>query len=482
MTTITMRSAMQRPATALPGNRVRRAAALALAAILFAAGCGGSSGGGLPNEIRIRVLHFSPDSPRINVLVDNTIVRSGVDYKGGTGFLGVTSDRAYDFAIDAILPTGNDRILELDQVALEGGNEFTLVAVGKGGNNSVEAVQIPAPINFPGSGQFRVRLLHAVPDVDMVDVYFTAPDADLATVSPAATLDYKQFTDRVEFPAGTYQIRITPTGVPGTVVFDSGSLQFPPGRDLLVGVVENTGIGSSPVSLVLDNGLNQPQVFDRSTGAEVRVLHFSPNTPAIRATADPLTAGSADVDLTASYVDGLPFPEITPYQPLPADTYGVRGFEFAAPTTQVFGIVPQLSTGSQASVLFTGLKAAGDLPSTQSAVTIFDNVRPIGGVAQARFINGSPASGPVDVYVLPVGTSGITGQLPVSRSVALGVATAYFQFEPANYTVTVAAAGTTNVVVADNLALTGGSAFTVLTRDAPGGGTPLGIVVEDDLD
>ncbi|MBL8223978.1 MAG: DUF4397 domain-containing protein [Chromatiales bacterium] len=473
---------MQRPATALTGHRVRRAAALALAAMLVVAGCGGSGGGGLPNEIRIRVLHFSPDSPRINVLVDNTIVRSGVDYKGGTGFLGVTSERAYDFAIDAILPTANVRILELPQVSLEGGNEFTLVAVGKAANDSVEAVQIPAPINFPGSGQFRVRLLHAVPDVGTVDVYLTAPDVDLATVAPAATLDYKEFTDRVEFPAGTYQVRITPEGQPGTVVFDSGSLQFPPGRDLLVGVVTNTGIGASPVSLVLDNGLNQPQVFDRSTGAETRVLHFSPNTPAIRVTADPATAGSADVDLTAAYVDGLPFPEITPYQPLPADTYAVRGFEFAAPTTQVFGIAPLLLPGTQLSVLFTGLKAAGETASTQAAVAIFDNVRPIGKVGQARFINGSPASGPVDVYVLPVGTSGITGQLPISRSVTLGVATAYFQFEPGNYTVSVATSGTTNVVVADNLALTGGSAFTLLTRDAPGGGTPLGVVVENDLD
>jgi basic membrane lipoprotein Med (substrate-binding protein (PBP1-ABC) superfamily) len=66
--------------------------------------------------------------------------------------------------------------------------------------------------------------------------------------------------------------------------------------------------------------------------------------------------------------------------------------------------------------------------------------------------------------------------------VALGVATAYFQFEQGSYTVSVATAGTTNVVASGNLSLTGGSAFTVLTRDAAGGGTPLGIVVEDDLD
>lgn len=474
---------MPRPATAPRGNPLRRAAALAFAAVLFTAGCGGGGGGGgLPNEIRIRVLHLSPDSPRINVLVDGTIVRSGVDYKSGTGFLGVTADRAYDFAVDAILPTANVRILELPQVSLEGGNEFTLVAVGKSADDSVEALQIPAPISTPGSGNFRVRLLHAVPDVGTVDVYLTTPDADLASVAPAATLAYRQFTDRVEFPAGTYQVRITPTGVAGTVVFDSGSLQFPPGRDLLVGVVTNTGIGSSPVSLVLDNGLNQPQVFDRSTGAEARVLHLSPNTPAIKVTADPATAGSADIDLTAGFVEGLSFPEITPYQPLPADSYAVRGFEAAAPATQVFGIVPLLLPGSQLSVLFTGLQAAGTLPSTQSAVAIFDSVRSIGQLGQLRFINAAPAAGPVDVYVLPVGTTGITGQPPVSRSVALGVASAYFQFEPGNYTVSVATAGTTNVVAADNLALAGGAAFTVLARDAAGGGTPLGIVVENDLD
>jgi hypothetical protein len=472
---------MQRPASTRTGSSIRRAAALALVTLLVVAGCGGSGGGGLPNEIRVRVLHFAADAPRINVLVDNTIIRSGVDYKSGTGFLGVTDERTYDFAVDAILPAANVRILDLRGVQLAGGNELTLVAVGKSANESIEAIRIEAPINFPGSGQFRVRLLHAVPDIGAVDVYLTDPSADLAAVAPAATLDYKQFTDRVEFPSGTYRIRITPTGTPGTVVFDSGNLDFPPGRDLLVGVVTNTAIGTSPVSLVLDNGLNQPQVFDRSTAAEARVLHLSPTTPPIRVIADPATEGSADVDLTSAYAGGLPFPEITPYQPLPADSYVIRGFEFEPPSPQVFGITPLLLTGSRLSVLFTGLKAAGSVPSTQAAVAIFDNVRPIGQVGQLRFINGSPASGPVDVYVLPVGTS-ITGAIPLTRGIALGVATTYFQFESSNYTVTVTTAGTVNVLVADNVALHPGSAFTVLSRDAPGGGTPLGIVVENDLD
>jgi hypothetical protein len=471
---------MRKSAAGHPFRTLRRAAALATVLVLTLAGCGSSGGGGLLAEIRVRVLHFSPDSPRINVLVDNTIVRSSIDYKAGTGFLGLTAGRPYTFAIDAVVPTGTLRVAELPDVNLPGSTEYTLVAVGEAGDESVEAIAIENPITGVGGGQFRVRLLHATPGAPTVDVFLTEPSADLAVTAPAATLSYKQFTDRVEFPVGTYRIRITPTGTPGTVLFDSGSLDFPPGRDLLVGVVRNTGIGSALVSLVLDNGLNQSQVFDQATPASVRVLHFSPNTPAIQVSADPSLEGAADVDLTADYPAGLAYADITPYQPLVADTYVFRGVEFAAPATPVFNLSSVLFNGSRLSVLFSGLKATDTTSSTQAAVAIFDNVRAIGQIGQLRFVHGAPAAGAVDVYVLPQGTA-VAGSVPASRAVALGVATAYLQVTPGNYEVSLTSANTVNVVASASVALTGGSAFTLLIRDAPGGGTPLGVVVESDL-
>jgi hypothetical protein len=471
---------MPMSATGNPLRTLRRAAALASVLVLCLAGCGSSGGGGLLNEIRVRVLHFSPDAPRINVLVDGVIVRSALDYKSGTGFLGVTSGRTYDFAIDALPPTGPIRVIDQPGVLLEGSTEYTLVAVGEVGDSSVEAIAIENPIADVGGGQFRIRLLHATPAAPMVDVFLTEPAADLATAVPVATLDYKEFTDRIQFPTGTYQIRITPTGTPGTVIFDSGSLQFPPGRDLLVGVVRNTGIGGAPVSLVLDNGFNQTQSFDVTTPAQVRVLHYSSNTPAVQVTADPAQDGAADVNVTADFPDGLTFPLATAYQSVPADTYVFRGVEFATPATAVFNLSTVLFTGSRLSILFSGLKATDTTPSTQAAVAISDNVRPIGQVGQVRFIHGAPASGPVDVYILPQGTA-VAGSIPVARSVALGVATAYFQTTPGDYVVSLTTATTTNVVASANIALASASAFTVLIRDAPGGGTPLGVEVENDL-
>jgi hypothetical protein len=468
------------PATGHPFRTLRRAAALAAVLVLALAGCGSSGGGGLLDEIRLRVLHFSPDAPRINVLVDGVIVRSSLDYKSGTGFLGVTSGRTYDLAIDALPPTGPVRIIDQQDVELAGSTEYTLVAVGEVGNSTVEAIAIENPITDVGGGQFRVRLLHATPAAPTVDVFLTEPAANLGTAVPVATLAYKQFTDRIQFPTGSYQIRITPTGTPGTVIFDSGPLQFPPGRDLLIGIVRNTGVGPAPVSLVLDNGFNQLPAFDVTTPAQVRVLHYSSNTPAIQVTADPALDGAANIDLTVDFPAGLAFPQATAYQSIAGDSYVVRGVEFAAPATPAFNLSTVVFTGARLSILFSGLKATATTPSTQSAVAISDNVRPIGLVGQLRFIHGAPAAGAVDVFVLPQGTA-ITGATPVARSVTLGVATAYFQATPGPYVVSVVTTGTLNIVASANVPLTPASAFTVLVRDAPGGGTPLGVEVENDL-
>ena len=107
-------------------------------------------------------------------------------------------------------------------------------------------------------------------------------------------------------PSGQYEIRVTPAGDPATVVFDSGPTTFPDGADLVIAAVTNTGPGSAPIRLaVFDAFGNNERLVDASTPAEVRVVHASPNAPAIAVVANGNTA--------APLVPSLSFPDFTPY-------------------------------------------------------------------------------------------------------------------------------------------------------------------------
>lgn len=475
---------------ATPASNVRACALARAAATLVTAaalaGCGGGGGGPAPQEIRVRVLHLASDAPRVNVLVDGLVIRSALDYKVGTGFLSVTAERTYDFAVDAVLPTGTTRIIDLQDRQLNAATEYTVVAVGTtnvGDAFPVEAVEFNNAIAAVPASQFRVRLLHAAPGTGSVDIFLTAPDANLATTAPTDTLDYRQFSDQLLVDAGEYRIRITPAGTPGTLLFDSGTLNFAGGRDLLVSAAPNTGLGTAPISVVVDNGAGQPQIFDQSTPVEVRAWHLSPNTPPIQVIANPDDVGDPDIDLTAAFPAGLPYQAVTSYQVIPPDRYTLRAIEAGVlPEVQAFSFSQVFVTGSRISVLLAGRKAEGTTPSTQAPVTLFDSVRRINQVGQLRFVNASPAASPVDVYVLAPNTS-ITGQFPVARGIALGQSTAYLQLVPGNYEVKVALANTTTEAAGESFSLANGQATTVVSYNTSADATvtTVDLIVEEDL-
>ncbi|MFT5839511.1 MAG: hypothetical protein ACI9UT_002014 [Flavobacteriales bacterium] len=64
----------------------------------------------------------------------------------------------------------------------------------------------------------------------MVDIYATAPDADIEAEQPLATASFKESTGRVEVAGDDYQIRITLAGTK-TVVFNSGTVALPANAD-----------------------------------------------------------------------------------------------------------------------------------------------------------------------------------------------------------------------------------------------------------
>ena len=63
-----------------------------------------------------------------------------------------------------------------------------------------------------------------------MDIYVTAPGADLDAETPALSgVEFGDVADYIEAPAGDYQVRVTPAGTK-MVVIDSGTLTLASGQ------------------------------------------------------------------------------------------------------------------------------------------------------------------------------------------------------------------------------------------------------------
>lgn len=76
--------------------------------------------------------------------------------------------------------------------------------------------------SVPQNGNFSLELVQSSPSAGAVDIYLTTPGASLSGATPIVTdLQFPNSTkEPLLFPAGTYELRVTPTGNPSQVLID----------------------------------------------------------------------------------------------------------------------------------------------------------------------------------------------------------------------------------------------------------------------
>lgn len=454
--------------------------ALVLASSLFAASCGG--GGDIDNELAFRVIHTAPDAPPVNILVDGVVLRSSVAYKGGTGLIFVTP-RTYRFGIEAVVPGGNVLVID-ETVPLAAGNEFTVLAIGKGtaGPGDPQVLQsliVENAIEEIPDGNTRLQFVHAAPDAPTVDIYLTAQGADLLTSVPVDQATYgNNPTPRKLVAPGAYQLRVTPAGDPATVLFDSGLLPSLRNRDdLLIVLVQNTTAGTSPISLVINDRFGNFETLDINSRSDLRVVHVSPDAPALDVVGDPSTTATPE----ETFASGLTYLGNTGYVSVPPEAYAVRGVKTSepTPTTPLFSFSRTLFAGERATVFAIGLLA------TIAGQVADDEIRSVFTEGQLRFLDAAPGSGTVDLYVQEAGTDINTVEASLRNVVTTSI-TGHLSFAPGNYTVTFTTAGTKTILASQDVAATAGTVQTVILVDAvrvdgTSDGKPPAVLVLDDL-
>ena len=427
---------------------------------MFALAACDSSNNNRDRTFNLQVLHASPDAPAVNVLLDGQAALTEFDYRAGSGWV-VLEEGSYSIQVDGILPGGDLTVIGPVDIDFERDRTYTIAAVNDVLN--IEPVIIEQSNEAVSAGAARVVVLHASADAPTVDVYATAPGADLTASAPLDTISFKEQIGPAEVTAGDYQIRVTAAGDPTAVVYDSGTVNLADGADLVIAAVPNTTGGASPISLVGLSADGAFDLFDIATPTALRVGHLSSDT------------GPVDVLVNGGeYLTDVPFPAVTGFDPLPADTYNVAVTAANMPGVVAIGPVDlQLDAGTWYSVL------AVDQFANIEPLILTDDPRPVATEAKVRIVHAAanPAAASVDIYVTAVGAD-INTEDPALTDVPFKANTGYLGLAPGDYDVTVTVAGTKTAAIGPaTISIAAGDVFTAIARDPAPGSMDFGLIL-----
>jgi hypothetical protein len=223
---------------------------LLLAATAMTAACSDDDDNtGPEGESRVRVVHASPDAPDVDVLVDDAEVLGDVPYLAASDYLEVPPGQR-NLKVNA---AGTATTVIDADVTLTDGADYTVIAAGP--VSGIAPIVLQDDNSAPAAGNVKVRAIHGAPSAPAVDIYITAPGADIQAETPALTgVEFGDVADYIEAPAGDYQVRVTPTGTK-TVVIDSGTLTLASGQVRTAIAVDAAG-GGAPFDLLLLPDLN----------------------------------------------------------------------------------------------------------------------------------------------------------------------------------------------------------------------------------
>ncbi|WP_171022246.1 DUF4397 domain-containing protein [Thalassotalea litorea] len=420
-------------------------------------------------QTMVRVIHGSPDAPAVNVLAGGSVVDAlaGLDFAMGSGFLSLDAG-TYPLAVEAILADDTTtQVLDLGDVDLTADTEYTVFAHGTVTNMDLAPAVIANPISAVGDGNIRVQVLHGSSIAPMVNLHVTGADDELG--EPLATLSYGDVTGQVEVPAGVYRVRLVVAegDSMGAVAFDAVLPDLPAGADLFVAATTNTGVPTSPVFLLANDGTDTLKIIDDRTQAWVRVVHAAADVPNV----DILVDGNK-----VNALSNAPFTGVTGNVPVDPGTYMVDTVLSA--DNNVVGISGDLML--EADMKYT-VNAVGTLDGNDDAALEYyvqvDDARMVATEAQVRLTHAHPSVGNVDIYVTADGD--ISNASPVWSDVPFKADTGFVSLPPGDYVVQVTLTGTDTIAIDTGvISLMGGKIYAATAVDNPMG-MPANLILMD---
>ena len=388
----------------MPARRSLLVTALLLPLLLLA-GCRIETINYFPEKsAQVRFANYVPDAAGMDVLVDTAAFWSGIAPEAVTPYKPLDPVQ-HTFALRI---TGTAAQTSSADYSLNGEQNYTLIAYGTAALTST--VMVGDFKDGPGSGNFRARVLSFAPNVAAVDMYLTAPDADIANLSPnanAKAVAYGSVGVLDNYPPGASRIRFTTAGTK-TVIYDSGPVTLPGDTNANL-VVYSRGSGTLVNLAMLQTTGAATATTLESNAARVRALHLANDTGALN-----LLANQAVLFPNLGYG-------------VPADYASVANasYDFTAEAVATPGAVLATLGRALAPATDTTLYVRGD-PGSQAIVALADdNIPALSGLGRLRIVNVTGNGATIDVLAgTTVIASGITPtSTPAYLDIAVGTYT-----------------------------------------------------------
>jgi len=356
------------------------------------------------SNAQMRVVNAFSQANALDVSVNAKPTVSGLQFQSSSQYTDVDSGNQ----MVVVNVTGASTSLVNTSYNIGSNTKYSYFIFGP--QTAVGALLLADSFTDPGDGFFAVRLVNVAAGPGPLDLYVTAPGADLTATAPAiAGTTYASASLFVPIAKGTsFEIRITPAGtkdviydgVPQTFAEHSGAtiVALGKGSGKLVNVVllrqDDAGSGA-----LVDNLLTQYKVVNAS-------LVPSP--------LNVLVDGSLQLS-------NIPYTGVSNYQ---RTSTGTHNFSFEATTTpgaSLLTLVQTLTAATDTSIVLTG--TAGALTPL---VLQDNNLPPPVSTANVRFVNSSADVAAFDVFinfskqVSGLATNSASGYINLSASASTG--------------------------------------------------------------
>jgi len=333
-----------------------------------------------PPTAQLRFLHLSPDAPAVDVWVDGIAepVASSLDFTEGTAYVEVPAG-TYTARIAPAGTSPEDAVLVVNGLTLESGGFYSATAYDNVA--SLDAFALVDDVEGIAAGTWRGQIVHAAPAVGDVDLWALTDGGAIPLLEDVpfgayATLDLADAAVRVGVdvdddanPDLTFAVPALGSGTFADVyaVNDTSGSVF-----LLAHLPDGSTVRIDPEAAEVN--------------AYVRVLHLSPDAPAVDVHVD---------GIDGPVLTGVSFSEGSAYLEVPAGTYTFRiTAEGADPSSAVL-VVDGVALAADT---YTTAVAVGGLAEISALALVDDSSDIPAGNFRAQVVHAAEAVGQVDIW------------------------------------------------------------------------------------
>jgi transforming growth factor-beta-induced protein len=187
--------------------------------------------------VHIRVAHFSPDTPAVDVYVNGELSAvQGLEFPNVTEWIELPAG-TYNLAVSPAGTSLEDAAIGPADFDLPANAWITVAAVGSPANGTLTAAPVIEDYSPIPDGSARVTVFHGIEDAPAVDVLAGGAAVVSQLAFPGALDGSNDGAFTLDVPAGSYDLQVVPAGETSPVVLDLPGTQLDAGMNYFVAAV-----------------------------------------------------------------------------------------------------------------------------------------------------------------------------------------------------------------------------------------------------